>query len=136
MLHDEDEARDVVQEVFLKLWEAENEIGNPQAFVIRSVRNACLNRIAAADTRERICRRLSLEDVDHDVDIETQCEEVRRAVRTILSTRECQVVDMIYAGRLSYKEAAESLDVSVALINKSIVSALKKLRTYFKTQKR
>lgn len=133
MLHDDDEARDVVQEVFLKLWESETALENPQAFIIRSVRNTCLNRIAAMDTRERFRRRLSLEEPDDTVDIEMRDAEVQAAVRTLLSPRERQVVDKIYAEGLSYKKAAEHLDVSVALINKSIVSALKKLRTHFKT---
>lgn len=104
------------------------------AFVVRSVRNVCLNRIAATDTRERFARRLSLDEtVDSDTDAEVRDREIQSAVQTLLSPRERQVVDRIYAQGMSYKETAHSLDVSVALINKCIVSALKKLRTHFKT---
>lgn len=126
--------RDAVQEVFLKLWETDTEVQNPMAFVVRSVRNVCLNRIAATDTRERFARRLSLDEtVDSDTDAEVRDREIQSAVQTLLSPRERQVVDRIYAQGMSYKETAHSLDVSVALINKCIVSALKKLRTHFKT---
>ncbi len=52
LLHEEDEARDVVQEVFLKLWESNIRVENPMAFLIRAVRNACLNRINALDIRD------------------------------------------------------------------------------------
>ena len=58
LLHGEDEARDVVQEVFLKLWESNIRVENPMAFLLRAVRNACLNRINMLDTRDKICRRL------------------------------------------------------------------------------
>lgn len=61
MLVNEDDARDAVHEVFLKLWESEKKADNPKAFVLRSVRNACINRIKAIDTRERIRRQLMLE---------------------------------------------------------------------------
>lgn len=135
LLHDEDDARDAVQEVFLRLWESDTGIENPQAFVIRSVRNVCLNRIAAADTRERFRRRYSLDEPDDGIDIEARHSEIRSAVQSLLTQRERQVVDKIYADGLSYKETAASLEVSVSMINKSVVSALKKLRTHFKTNK-
>ncbi|RXE70154.1 sigma-70 family RNA polymerase sigma factor [Muribaculaceae bacterium Isolate-002 (NCI)] len=135
LLHDEDDARDAVQEIFLRLWEADKVIDSPQAFVIRSVRNLCLNRIAAADTRERFRRRFPLDETSDSTDIEERHLMVQSAVQSLLSGRERQVVDKIYAEGLSYKETAERLDVSVSMINKCIVSALKKLRTHFKTNR-
>lgn len=136
LLHDEDDARDAVQEVFLKLWESDTVVDNRQAFIIRSVRNVCLNRIAAADTRERFRQSYPIDESDDTVDIEARHSEIRAAVQTLLSERERQVVDKIYADGLSYKETARSLEVSVSMINKSVVSALKKLRTHFKKQDR
>ena len=123
LLHSEDEARDTVQESFLKLWETDMDVTNPDAFLIRSVRNACINRINSVQIREKIRRQLPLAPEN---------EEVREAVVRLLTGRERQVVDKIYSEGLSYKDAAESLDVSVATINKNIVAALKKLRTHFK----
>lgn len=135
LLHEEDEARDVVQEVFLKLWESNVQIENPGAFILRAVRNASLNRISMLDTREKICRRLTFETGTDDVDYEWRDAELTAAIRRLLTMREQQVVDKIYSEELSYKEAAESLGVSVATVNKNIVNALKKLRTHFKTVK-
>ena len=48
MLGDGDEAGDMVQEVFLKLWIMRtrlNALGNIPAFAVRMTRNACLSRI-------------------------------------------------------------------------------------------
>lgn len=135
LLHDENEARDVVQEAFLKLWESDLTISNPEAFVIRTVRNACLNSISATETHDRIKRKLSLEPMAEDMDIEQRNQEVRLAVTRLLSSRERQVVDRVYAQGLSYKDTAATLGVSVATVNKNIVSALKKLRNHFKTHK-
>ena len=134
LLHDEDEARDVVHEVFLRLWEADTQVTTPVAFVVRAVRNASLNRIEALDTRERIRRRLALEPPPDDYDPEGRDEEVRAAIAHVLTSRERQVVDKIYTEGMSYKDAALTLGVSVAAINKNVVAALRKLRTHFKAK--
>lgn len=134
LLHNEDESRDAVQEVFLKLWESNTRVDNPMAFIIRAVRNACLNRISMMDTRDKIRRRIMLDSPTEDFDIDGRNEEVRQAIQTLLTHREQEVVDKIYTEGLSYKEAAQNLEVTVAAINKNIVSALKKLRNHFKTR--
>lgn len=134
LLHDEDEARDVVQEIFVKLWESEVKIEKPLPFVVRSVRNACLNRINMIDTRERIRQKLTFEAEPDDHDIEVRNEEIKKAIGRLLTPREQQVVAEIYASGNSYKETARNLDISVASVNKNIVSALKKLRNHFKSK--
>lgn len=135
LLHEEDEARDVVQEVFLRLWESDIRVDNPTAFIIRSVRNASLNRISSMDTRERIRQRLTLEPPPDDSALVQRDEEVAVAIKKLLTSRERQTVEKIFSDGMSYKEAAENLGVSVSAVNKHIVAALKKLRTHFKTGK-
>ncbi len=135
LLHDEDEARDVVHEVFLKLWESNTKIENPSAYILRSVRNTSLSRIRNLDVREKVKRNLMLEPPPEDFDYEQRNEDVKTAIASLLSSREREVVEKIYTEGLSYKDAAENLGVSVAAINKNIVTALKKLRTHFKTSK-
>ena len=132
LLHDEDDARDTVQEVFVKLWESDFKIANPEGFIVRAVRNACINRINTADTRTKIINQLALERMDAADEREDRDEDVRTAIVQLLSQRERQVVDKLYSEGLSYKDAAKSLNVSVATINKNAVSALRKLRTHFK----
>ena len=135
LLHEEDEARDVVHEVFLKLWESDVKVDNPSAYILRSVRNASLSRIRKLDVREKVKLKLMLEPPPDDFDYEQLNKEVKKAVGRLLTSREQQVVEKIYTEGLSYKDAAASLGVSVAAINKNIVGALKKLRTHFKTGK-
>lgn len=135
LLHEENEARDVVHEVFLKLWESDVKADNPGAYVVRSVRNACVSRIRKLDVREKVKMKLMLEPPPDDFDYEQRNEEVRTAIQHLLTSRERQVVDKIYSEGLSYKDTAESLGVSVAAVSKNIVGALKKLRTHFKTGK-
>ncbi len=133
LLHEEDEARDTVQEVFLRLWESDSRVDNPEAFIIRAVRNACLNRIDRMATREKVCRRIMIEHTPAEYDPEQREEDLRRAICLLLTPREQQTVTKIYTEGLSYKDAASSLGISVAAVNKNIVGALKKLRTHFKS---
>jgi len=135
LLHNTDEARDVVHEVMLRLWESGLRVENPPAFVVRSVRNASLNRLESIETRRRIERRLTLEPPPDDFDPDERNAKVLTALKILLSPREQEVVRKIYLEGLSYRDAAEDLGVSVAAINKNIVGALKKLRTHFKTIK-
>lgn len=135
LLHEEDEARDVVHEVFLRLWESKTRADNPSAFIIRAVRNASLDRIRKLDVRERIKAKLTLEPPPDDFDYERRNEEVMSAMTRLLTLRERQVVDKIYIEGLSYKDTAAGLGISVAMVNKSVVAALKKLRIHFKTVK-
>lgn len=136
LLHEEEEARDVVHEVFLKLWESDISIGNPTAFILRSVRNASLNSIDKKDTRERLQRRLSFETPPAEEEMEWRDEEVMAAIRLFLTSREKEVVRNIYSDGMSYKETAAKLGVSVSAVNKNLVAALKKLRTHFKTERK
>lgn len=135
LLHEEDEARDVVHDVFLKLWESNIKVENPSAYIIRSVRNASLSRVYKLDNHERIRRSLTLESQCEDVDSEERNEEVLLAISRLLTSREKQVVEKIYSEELTYNETASSLGISLSAVNKHIVSALKKLRTHFKTGK-
>lgn len=135
LLHDEDEARDVVQEVFLRLWESSIQVDNPPAFIIRAVRNASINRINMLETHERILKGLFLEQPPDNITIEQHNDEIVSAIRRLLTPREQQVVDKIYSEELSYKDTAEKLGISIAAVNKYIVSALKKLRNHFKTDR-
>ncbi len=135
LLHQEDEARDVVQEVFVRLWESDISVANPMGFIMRAVRNASLNRLSMLDTREKIRQRLTLEPPPDDAPPPRRDEEVISAIERVLTTRERQVVEKVYSAGMSYKETAESLGVSVAAVNKNVVAALKKLRSHFKVKK-
>lgn len=140
LLHDEDEARDVVHEVFLRLWEMDSKPDSPKAYVVRSVRNSCISRIRHLDVREKVKLKLTLEsppeaaDSDED-DFFRRDAEVSSAMDRLLTFREREVVDKIYLEGKSYKETASHFGVSVAAVNKSLVGSLKKLRNHFKTSK-
>lgn len=136
LLHEEEDARDVVHEVYLRLWESDSRVDNSKAYVIRAVRNSCISRIRHLDVREKVRMKLMLEPPPEEFDPEDFQQrnvEVLDAMDRLLTFREREVVDKIYMEGKSYKETAATLGVTVAAINKNVVGALKKLRTHFKT---
>lgn len=140
LLHDEDDARDAVHEVFLRLWESESKPDSPKAYVVRSVRNSCISRLRHLDVREKVRLRLSLESPPEAADSDEEDflrrdADVLAAMDRLLTFREREVVDKVYVEGKSYRETASHFGVSVAAVNKSLVGALKKLRTHFKTSK-
>lgn len=135
LLHDEDEARDIVQGVFMKLWESDTKIENPLSFIVRAVKNASLDRLKSLDTKKKIESRLLLEPPPEESYLDPRYEDVNHAIKRLLTPREKQIVEKIFDEGKSYKETAESLRITVSAVNKNVVSALRKLRTHFKSAK-
>lgn len=133
LLYDREEASDVVQQVFAALWETRLPVLNPDAFVYRAVRNACYNRIERLSNLERI-RRLYPLELEPPDSADQRLDELPEALAK-LTDRERQVINTVFGGHRTYKEAATHLNISVAAINKHIVNALKTLRTHFNTTK-
>ena len=52
LLHDNEEARDVVSDVFSRLWD--KQLVPDRAYLMRSVKNACINLIARKKRDERL----------------------------------------------------------------------------------
>lgn len=135
MLHDEDESHDAVHEVFATIW-AKKIMVNPDTeneYLVRCVRNYCINQIVSKEREEKLRKlypmELSLSQPSH---IE---EERLRQIETFIDeempekTRE--VLRLCFGQEKSYAEAASTLQLSVAYVNKHIVKALRLLRERF-----
>ncbi|MCM1451967.1 MAG: sigma-70 family RNA polymerase sigma factor [Clostridium sp.] len=135
LLGDGDEARDIAQQAFVNMWESKVRIENPDAFALRSVRNLCISRLEQMKAKDRIRQQYAILAKEEDPEPDSQLENLRKAMDRLLSEREKQAVDEIFDKGSSYKEAAANLSLSTSAINKYICSALKTLRTHFKTKK-
>ena len=60
LLHDNDVAKDVVSDVFSRLWD--KQLVPDRAYLMRSVKNACINLIARKKRDERLKRLLPLSE--------------------------------------------------------------------------
>ena len=136
-LGDEDEATDVVGEVFLQIWESWqvgatiNERKNIAAYLYTRVRNSCLDHLRhrkAIDNYNTFLKATSPFTTDAEVeDFEKRITRLREAIE-ILPPSDRRVLKAVYFEHLSYKEAAERLEMSENMIHKHMTKAFRQLR--------
>ena len=136
LLGDEDEAKDVVQDIFAKLWAGTVTIKeeSQRTFLLTCVRNRCLNIIAHRQTEQKAMQLLTPETVDEGSHDEEIIEAVNHYVEERLTPQTSRIIKMHFNEDQSYKEISQSLGVSLSAINKHIVQGMRKLRSTFKNK--
>ncbi|NQU86364.1 MAG: sigma-70 family RNA polymerase sigma factor [Mariniphaga sp.] len=137
-LKDEDEARDAVQDVFLKLWQKRNNLGeieNIEAFAMRMTRNRCLDMIRARKVvpiSEEVERQMKEEttDVHSKVELSESATIIRKLInklpdlqRTVMHLRDIE--------QYTYDEIAEITELQINAIRVNLSRARKKVRDEF-----
>lgn len=137
-LKDENEAKDVVQDVFLKLWQKRDSLGqieNIDAFAMRMTRNRCLDVIRArkvvpidAETDRKL--KEETVDVHSQVELSESAKQIKMLInrlpdlqRTVMHLRDIE--------QLSYEEIAEATELKVNAIRVNLSRARKKVRDEF-----
>ena len=134
LLGDEDEAKDVVQDVFAQLWNGTVPLREASArtFLLTCVRNRCLNLIAHRKMTQEAMLLLTPETVEsgqHDEEIIMAIEDY---IDHRLTPQTGRVIRMHYQEERPYKEISQQLGISLSAVNKHIVQGLRKLRSTFK----
>ena len=134
-LPQQEEAEDVVQEVFIKFWERKrfDMIDNYlRSYLYQSVRNRCLNVL---ESRAGIIMKpvdSILEFSDTEMPDETEwnsrIDEIYREVDK-LPDRTREIFTAIVLNGKRYKEVADDLDISVNTVKTSLSRALTALRS-------
>ncbi len=134
-LSDKDLAEDLLQEVFLKLWEKFNTINSKKelkGYLYKTAKNLCLNHF-----RHQVVVRKHQENKSAELryyvspsELFEQQEGNRKLLQVINSLPEKTRITFLMsrADNLSYKEISERLKISVKTVENQIGSALKKLR--------
>ena len=136
ILKEMDEAEEVVQNLFLSIWEKRNDLEiniSLKSYLYRAVHNHCLNRIKHLKVREEYQQYAvnfydaSYESVSQTVmknELETKIEE---AIRKL--PEQCRLIfRMSRFEELKYHEIAEQLELSPKTVENQIGKALKILR--------
>jgi len=136
MLHDEEESRDIVHDVFARLLDGDIRFdsGKARAFLLSCVRNGCLNVMRTRDTRERAMRDFPIDDEnpgDCDV-IESEINALQNGISRLTPPVCREIILLHYRSGMTFKEIATRLQVSETTIYKHLRNALDQLRLTIK----
>jgi len=135
ILQDEEEAKDVLQDVFLKLWEKRNdlnELENLEAFTMRMVRNRCLDVIRSRKTisMELIKKKNLPEEDNSGSNLLEDLDTLYLVKQIICSLPELQrtIIHLRDIEQLEYEEISKATDLNVNSIRVNLSRARKKVR--------
>ena len=136
MLHDKEESRDIVHDVFARLLDGDIRFdsGKAGAFLSSCVRNACLNVMRSQDSRERAMRDFPIDD-ENTSDSEAFESEIKALQDgiSLLTPPVCREIILLhYRYGLTFKAIATQLQVSETTIYKHLRNALNQLRLTIK----
>ncbi|MGC3943227.1 MAG: RNA polymerase sigma-70 factor [Chryseolinea sp.] len=138
MLRDAAEAEDIVQSVFMKLWEKRDSLEIRQSvrsYLFRAVYNQCLNHIEHRAVKSRYQAYSQLEAVEASSEPDPFPDELDQKIRVAVDNLppQCKKIFMMsrYDG-LRYPEISSRLNISVNTIQNQICKALRLLRTELK----
>lgn len=134
LVRDRDEAEDIVQQLFVHIWDKRTELGihtSVRSFLFRSVYNASINRI-----RHVQIRREHAEQVQYQARASSSLQELEgkelseRIARSIEQLPEqCgKIFRMSRYESMKYQEIADALGLSVKTVENQMGKALKLLR--------
>ena len=142
ILGDLEEARDVVQETFLKLYKQDpNRVGlKAKAWLFTVCRNRCYdvlkknNRISNLEEDQVSAIPSKDKDPVEIINFFEGRDEINKNIKILYSlieklpARQKEVMRLKFQADLTYKEIAETLDISISNVGFIVHSALKNLR--------
>lgn len=140
ILRDSDEAQDIVQKVFFKLWDQHKELEirtSVKSYLYRIVHNESLNFVHQRTNRAEINREISLynDDSTNNVSEQIIASDLQKAIDNALGELppQCRkVFEMSRMEQKSYSEIARNLTISVNTVENHISKALRQLRISLK----
>ncbi|NPA36612.1 MAG: RNA polymerase sigma-70 factor [Chlorobi bacterium] len=136
-VEDRDKAEDIVQSVFLKLWENRNKINiniSLRSYLFKTVQNKCLDLIKHTNVKNK-----AKEDIiantqafsEDNIASYDLIEKLEESINTLPDTVK-RIFTMSRFEDKKYKEIAQELSISVKTVEANIGKALKILRENLK----
>lgn len=138
LLHDEEDSRDIVSEVFASIIREGTEGGLPGiGYLMAMVHNRSIDLLRRRKTEDEARAELLLNYQTYiapDRNKEERLDEILGFIDRELTPQTRRILQMCYDEKMTYREVAEKLDISTHAVNKHISQALRKLRERFNPQ--
>ena len=138
-IYDSDKAHDIVQDVFLKIWENAERLeltSSIQHYLFASVRNGCLNYLKSLQIEDRNNRKYAEAYIEsQNVDM-VDDEELLARVRQVLDElpEKCREVCLLrFVEGYKYAELAARLDMNENTVKAQLHRGMERLKQAFAT---
>ena len=139
ILKDTDESEDIVQQVFITIWEKRASIEvhtSLRALLYKSVHNACLNKIKQQAVRSKYAADVLRTNAPKaGADERIQQKELQKSIEKALEAlpEQCRrIFKMSRFDHLKYQEIADELGLSVKTVENQMGKALKIMKEHLK----
>jgi RNA polymerase sigma-70 factor, ECF subfamily len=135
LLRDMDEAEDIVQSMFVKLWERRADLAIQQTmkgYLYRFVHNLCINQVEHRQVKQKHLNFASLTTAGEKQLPEVFTNELQENVARVIDQlpEQCKIIfKMSRYEELKYSEIADRLGISPNTVENQISKALKILRS-------
>lgn len=131
ILESEADAKDAVQDLYLKLWNLRDHlemVQNPSAYGTMLLKNLCIDRIRRARPTEPPDEALALEPpADETLQSREELQQVRKAIGLLPATQRKLLMLRVFEG-LSYEEIAQKTGLSPLNIRVQVSLARKRIK--------
>lgn len=132
MLHDADLARDIVHDVFASLLDNDAACMPAGAgYLIRAVRNRCINHIRNCDIRRRVASLYALDIDEYDTEVwpdEQTIARIHSLIASDLTPQARRVVQLRFSDGLPFAQVAAAMGISETAVYRHLRHALTVIR--------
>lgn len=147
MLGDQDEARDLVSDVFAEMLSGKLKFSSActEGYFVVLVRNRCLNLLRRKTTQEKVKKTLLL---DATIDMvgdernmanrmereEDRLQDMLMFIDHELTPQTSRIINMHYRHKMTYHQIATELSISEAAVYKHLAQGIKRIKEYFNSK--
>lgn len=131
LLHDDDLARDIVHDVFASLLDRSPDLIVTGGYLLKAVRNRCLNHIRDCEIHQRIANRYFLEIEEYDSEAWPDDETVARIyhlIKSEISPQARRIMELRFAEGLTFAHIAVKMEISETAVYRHLSHALTIIR--------
>lgn len=142
LMSNREEAEDIVQEVYVKLWGMRNELNSYnsiEALAVRITRNLCLDNLRRRKVNQNAMKAEQMKEEMHSVSPAEQLEKKEEAemIHTLIAALPEPQRSLVHLRHLEgkeYEEISEMVNMNVNAIRVSISRARKQMREMLEKQ--
>lgn len=139
LLHDEDLARDIVHDIFAAILGGEMrvaalsdaDINVAGGYLLKSVRNRCLNHIRDCEIHQRIANRYFLDNEEYDTEDWPDDETIARIyalIKSDISSQARKVMELRFSEGMPFARIAAAMGISETAVYRHLSHALTVIR--------